>query len=184
MKTIILVTGLPGSGKTAVSSCIREARIPVFIMGDIIREEIRKRGLEFNNRNSELVAVQLRKEQGTDFVAKKMGEKINAVDDAVVCVDGAREISEAEYLSKFGKLVLLVVKSPDRIRYQRLVEAGGYKKPRNYEEFLWRSEQESGRGMGELVGTDKYDRRVIENDGSLDELKEKVKKILKEIINK
>jgi len=36
---VIVITGLPGSGKTIASDMAREMGLPVITMGDVIREE-------------------------------------------------------------------------------------------------------------------------------------------------
>jgi adenylate kinase family enzyme len=43
----IILAGMPGSGKSLFSTVAKECcGIPVYVMGDIIREEVVKRGLE------------------------------------------------------------------------------------------------------------------------------------------
>ena len=180
-KTIILVTGLPGSGKTAASSHIRSKGIPTFLLGDIFREEMRKRGLEFTNVNSERVAVQVRKEHGMDYAARKTGEKIKRLDNMLVCVDGARDMFELRRLASFGKLILVIIDAPEKIRYKRLVNAGGYKRPKSYEEFLWRAKEELKRGMAKIIHTHKYEKYVIRNKSTKYELKRKIDELLENI---
>ena len=77
-KTIILaVTGLPSSGKGTFSEIAESHGIKKFIMGDVIREECRKRGLEVNRESSDFVMVELRKEKGKDAVAVITLEWVN-----------------------------------------------------------------------------------------------------------
>jgi len=46
---LILIAGMPGSGKSIVSSIARELGLPVYVMGDVVREEARRRGIEPTN---------------------------------------------------------------------------------------------------------------------------------------
>lgn len=39
----ILVAGMPGSGKSIVAEAARELGLPVYTMGDVVREEALKR---------------------------------------------------------------------------------------------------------------------------------------------
>ena len=48
---IIFIVGMPGSGKSVFKEKANEMNIPVFSSGDIIREEIKKRKMEYNENN-------------------------------------------------------------------------------------------------------------------------------------
>jgi len=181
MKIILIITGLPGAGKTAASSHIRKTGIPVFLTGDVIREEMKKRGMEFNNANSERVAVEVRKEHGMDYPSRKTAEKIEKLDEELVCVDGPRDMYEIRYFARIAMVMIAIIKSPDRVRYQRLVRAGGYKKPKSYEEFLWRANEELKRGMKEVIGTREYEKHVIINDSTKEEMYKKIDILIEEI---
>jgi dephospho-CoA kinase len=181
MKKIIAVTGLPGAGKTAVSRIINQREIPVFITGDITREEMTRRGMEHSNENSEKIARQMREEFGMEFATKKSWEKAEKMTDEIVCLEGLRDIHELRFLKEQGKTMLIVVSAPDKVRYDRLVKGKGYKHPKNFEEFVWRSENEAERGMQELMNTQEIKKYTIINDGSLEELGTKVDKILEYI---
>ena len=45
---LVIVTGMSGAGKSGVAQAFHDVGIPVIVMGDVIREETRKRGLEPN----------------------------------------------------------------------------------------------------------------------------------------
>ena len=51
MSRVLVLTGLPGSGKSVASEIAEKMGIPVFTMGDVIRTETAKRGLEPNGDN-------------------------------------------------------------------------------------------------------------------------------------
>ncbi|HEX59524.1 MAG TPA: hypothetical protein ENF26_05205, partial [Methanomicrobia archaeon] len=48
---IIAFVGAPASGKTEAANVARELGIPVISMGDVIREELRRRGLPLTDEN-------------------------------------------------------------------------------------------------------------------------------------
>ncbi len=181
MRKIMIITGLPGSGKTTVSSYIREKGIPVFLSGDVIRDEMKRRGLEFNNRNSEMVASDIRKKYGMDYPTRKTGEKIKKVKAELVCVDGPRDVFEVRYLTKLGHVILLIVEAPEKIRYQRFANMKGYKRVKNYEEFKWRDSEELKRGMKELIETDEFEKYRIKNDGSMQKVRKSVDAFLEKL---
>ena len=66
---VIGVTGLPGSGKSVVSRVAKKLDIPLVRMGDVIREEAKKR-----NQTTGEIAVELRKEYGDFIVAERCVE--------------------------------------------------------------------------------------------------------------
>ena len=72
------ISGLPGSGKSLVSEMAIEKGAMIVSMGDIIREEAKKRG-----ESTKDTAQNLRKEFGQFIVAeltiKKINEKIEVI---------------------------------------------------------------------------------------------------------
>ncbi|MEM0501775.1 MAG: AAA family ATPase, partial [Ignisphaera sp.] len=65
-KLVIVVAGMPGSGKSTLSMVAGELNIEVVNLGDIVREEVMRRGLEQNLENLLKVAKQLRENLGND----------------------------------------------------------------------------------------------------------------------
>lgn len=181
-KTILVVVGLPGSGKSEVSDYIRSKGIPMFRTGDVIREEVVNRGMELTIKNQEAISKKLREEEGMDAPARRTGEKIKAADSGLICVEGPRDMHEISYLAGLGRLVLLVVDAPDELRFERLKNRGGSRDPKTREEFEWRDRSERERGQGEVLATEKYPKHVIENTGSREELRRKVDKVLKKLL--
>ena len=48
---IIAVTGMPFSGKTEVVKIAKKMNIEIIRMGDLVWEEVKKRGLKLSDRN-------------------------------------------------------------------------------------------------------------------------------------
>jgi dephospho-CoA kinase len=66
----IILAGMPGSGKSLFSIVAKECcGIPVYVMGDIIREEVVKRGLEPTQENNARIAAELRERYGSNVIA-------------------------------------------------------------------------------------------------------------------
>lgn len=69
-KQIIAVVGLPGAGKTvAVNRGMEKTGWPKIYFGDLILDEVKKRGLEVNEKNERAVREGLRAEQGMGICA-------------------------------------------------------------------------------------------------------------------
>jgi len=101
MKVIAFV-GMPGAGKTEASGVARGLGLPVVIMGDVLREEVKSRGLAPTDENIGGAANRLRKEEGMDAIAKRCIPKIEAYEGkaGAVVVDGIRGIAEVETFKK------------------------------------------------------------------------------------
>ena len=121
MKVIAFV-GMPGAGKSEASAVAREAGMPVVIMGDVLRDEVRERGLPPTDENIGAVANQLRKDEGMDAIAKRCIPKIEALNARVVVVDGIRGIAEVETFKRaFGdNFTLVKIDAPFELRLERL----------------------------------------------------------------
>ena len=76
MNKIIAVIGMCGSGKSeAVKYFEQNGYIKVYF-GEVVIEELKRRGLEINEKNERLVREDLRKEYGMGVMAIKSIDKI------------------------------------------------------------------------------------------------------------
>lgn len=121
MKVIAFV-GMPGAGKSEASAVAREMGLPVIIMGDVLREEVKNRGLPPTDENIGATANQLRKEEGMDAIARRCIPKIEALRSRVVVIDGIRGIAEVEEFKRAfgGNFVLVKIDAPFELRLERL----------------------------------------------------------------
>jgi len=187
VKTILVVTGLPGSGKSEVSDYIKSLGIPMLRSGDVIREEVMRRGLELNTKNSEMISRKLREEEGMDAPVRRVGEQIKSVKADLMCVEGPRDMHEIGYLATLGSVVILIVDAPIKTRFERSVGRKGSRlepktrDPKDMEEFKWRDKKERERGMDQLTSTSKYPRHVIDNSGTKAKLKANVRKLVESL---
>ena len=75
-KIVVGLTGMPGSGKSLVVSAARLIGYDVVVMGDIVREEAKNRGLELNPKNIGKVMLELRENCGASVIADKCIAKV------------------------------------------------------------------------------------------------------------
>ena len=179
---IIAFVGLPLSGKSTASSVAREMGIPVVTMGDIVREEVRKRGLELTDENAGKVASELREKEGMDAIAKRCLPRVREAGKGkgVVVIDGIRGIAEVERFKKaFGDdFVLIAIESPVELRFERA-------RKRNREDdqgissiddLRRRDEREISWGMLDAM---KVANLTVENVSDIEDFKDKIRNILK-----
>mgnify|MGYP001626225501 CR=1 FL=1 len=171
---VIVITGLPGSGKTIVSDTVREMGLPVLTMGDIIREEASKSGI-----SSSKASVVLRLRYGTRAIAYKTIQRITGSD--VIVIDGARSIREIEAIEEAlsVKVILVYVVAPWKARFERLLKRARPDDPKTLEDFLMRDLRELRYGLGDLIARADY---ILVNDSTIEEFREKVRKLFNTLL--
>ena len=176
---IIAFVGMPGSGKSAAADVARDLKIPVVVMGDVIREEAARRGLEPTDRNLGAVGGDLRDKEGPDAIATRCLAKIRATGAPVVVVEGIRSRSEVELFREgFDDFELVEVFVPDDIRLARIASRGRSDDANESDlakAVADRDARELSWGMGEAIRA--ADLR-IENSGSVAEFEGKVREVL------
>lgn len=176
---VVAVTGMPGSGKSTVARVIaRRLGYPLISMGDIVREEVARRGLEVNVQNIERVARELRVERGPGVVAEIVVEKARSLNSPGIVVDGVRSLDEIRILSRLGKVYIVAVHSPPSLRFKRLLERGREGDVVSWEDFRLRDEANLELGVGNVIALADY---MIVNDSSLEELVEEAERVAGEI---
>ncbi len=182
---IIAFVGLPLSGKSTAAKVAEEMGIPVVVMGDVVREEVRRRGLELTDENAGKVATELRRKEGMDAIAKRIIPKVRELgkEHGAVVIDGIRGIAEVERLKKeFGDdFVLINIESPLELRFQRALKRKREDDVKSIEDLKKRDERELSWSMEEAMKIADF---TIENTSDLESFKEKVRKVLDSVIEK
>ncbi|SMO78741.1 AAA family ATPase [Halorubrum cibi] len=177
---VIGTVGLPGSGKGEAASVAEAAGVPVVVMGDVIREECRERGLDPAEHHGRIAGV-LREEEGDDAIAARTIPRIREAaeerDADTVLVDGLRSTVELErFREAFGDgFTLVAVHAPFELRAERLGERGRDDSDSDLEALRERDEREIDLGLGETL---EHADVEIDNTGTLDAFRERVREVL------
>ncbi|RLG78043.1 MAG: dephospho-CoA kinase [Thermoprotei archaeon] len=175
-RCIILVAGLPGSGKSVLTEVARRAGIPVIVMGDIVREELARRRLEFTAQNLLKVAQELRNIYGPEAIAVLTSNKIDSIRSPFVVVDGVRSLDELNFFKKkFQKVLLVAIHASPHTRFRRIVQRHREGDPRNWEEFVERDLKELSWGLGNVIALADI---MLINEGEIQNFVEECRKIL------
>jgi dephospho-CoA kinase len=171
---IVLLVGMPGSGKEEFKKVAMELGWEVVSMGDVVRNYTTSLGLELNEKNVGSVASRERETKGMDIWARRTLEKIK---NKKTVVDGIRNREEVEFFKKnLGeKLVLVAILSSEKTRFKRIINRGRPDDVKNIEEFEERDRRELSWGLGNVISKSDY---FIVNEGTLEEFKEKVRSFL------
>lgn len=176
-KKIIALVGMCGSGKSEAAAVIEQAGYVKVHFGAITIEEIRKRGLEVDEKNERAVREELRKIHGMAAYAILSLPKIeDALKTSNVLIDGLYSWSEYKVIKKkFGDRLLVVAlfstakERKARMKIRKI-------RPLTEDEVDSRdcSEIENLEKGGPIAIAD----HTIVNDKTIEDLKEKVRRLL------
>lgn len=175
---VLSICGLPGSGKTTAIKAIENLGI-VVSMGDIVRNEAKKRNMEPSGNNIGKIAKKLREEGGPAIIAEKCVELIKMENEEVIIVDGVRSLSEVNVFRKFWKFPIIAVISHEEKRLKRLFERSRSDDPKSLEELKVRDKREIEFGLDKVLENADY---IIQNNSSIKDLKKKTRKLVVSII--
>ncbi len=177
-KRVIALSGMPGAGKGVASQAAKDLGLEVLVLGDVIREETQRRGLEPNPKNMGNVMLQVRANEGPAVVAKRLLPKIEASTSPLVIVEGIRSQDELHELkSKFAVVTVAIHASP-KTRFQRLLSRGRSDDPKNWDTFYERDNRELNVGLGHVIALADV---VLLNEGTISELQSSIKAALSKL---
>lgn len=176
MKVVVL-TGMPGSGKEEFVQVARSLGYDVVRMGDVVREEAARRSVPTNDKGIGGFASSERQEHGYDIWAKRCLPHVRA---ERTIIDGSRGMDELEVFRKaFGDHVKLVaLHTSPTPRFERLGSRDRADAPRTWEEFLERDRRELSWGLGSLIALADV---MLVNESSLDEFKASARRVLEDL---
>jgi dephospho-CoA kinase len=120
-------------------------------MGDVIRAETKRRGLEPDAVNTGEVMRLLRKESGDSAVADLCLQTIAKLKTERVVVDGIRSMAEVDAFRRKATVLLVAVDASPERRFELLKERGRKDDPLTYEMFVERDRRELGVGIGRAI---------------------------------
>jgi dephospho-CoA kinase len=175
-KLVVGLAGMPGSGKSLVVDAARELGYAIIVMGDVIREETAKRGLDLTPQNVGKVMLELRAEGGNTVVASKCIPKIEEQANSRILVDGLRSLYEVDaFKEHFTKFTVAAVHASPETRFNRLFSRRRSDDPDGWDVFHERDMRELSVGLGNVIAMAE---QLIVNDKSAEEVKDTIKEAL------
>jgi len=182
-KALILIVGLPGSGKSFAASMIKKHfHAKVFETGDIIREEIKRRGLPYTPENDKKVRLWFHSGR-EHLIVERLWKKMKSANGLVVLV-GLRSLKELAMLKKLyrNKIFLIKITSSFKARAQREIERGRFGKNESIKYLKQRDKSE----LSDLVGLKhllkKADYTIDNSNLTKRQMEAKVIKLVKSIL--
>ena len=173
------ISGLPGSGKSLVSDMASEKGAIIVSMGDIIREEAKKRG-----ESTKDTARNLREEHGQYIVSELTINKIKELEKQgnqnPIIVEGIRSHHEVEmFKDNFDNFIILSIFANPDLRFKRLQNRMREDDSKDYKEFQKRDQMELDFGIGNVIALSD---KIIINESDMESYKKEIEIFLKEFI--
>lgn len=175
---VVALCGMPGSGKGEFTDNAISMDIPVFSMGDVVRETFKKQCPDSDPSETGEFADQQRREHGDDIWAKRLMDKINReAAGGLVLIDGLRSRYESELFStEWGdKYIVLAIHSSPSTRYNRLKNRGREDDPSSRGQFYIRDLRELKWGLGDVIALADV---MVLNEGTVTDIREKGREML------
>lgn len=179
---IVAFVGLPGAGKSSAVDHITTKGYPKVYFGGVILDAMSEAGLVHNEENEKIFREEIRKNEGKDFVVKRIIKQIHDLADAGqhrIVADGLYSWTEYKSLKhEFpGELNVFAVVAAKKLRHRRL--ANRPLRPLTFAEADERdwAEIENLEKGGPIAIADHY----IINNGSIEHMYEQIDTALNEI---
>lgn len=175
---IVIITGMPGAGKSELATAFKEVGVPVIVMGDVIREEARRRGLEPTPVNTKKIMLDLRKKDGMGAVALRCIDSLKNEESDLIIIEGCRSIAEVDVFNEYAEEAKIIcVHSSPSVRFQRLKDRGRDDAPQEWVTFRERDLREISVGLGGVISLSDI---MLVNEGTLEAFHEIIKDIVAE----
>lgn len=179
-KLIVGLTGMPGSGKDAALSRVKDF-FQVYRMGDIVIEEAKRRNLEITTENIGNIATELRNKEGPGAIASRLVDKIymDKIEGDIIFINGIRSMYEVEIFKKhFKNFFLINIHASPETRFKRVLKRKREDDAVDRKIFDEKDKRELSWGLGDVIALAD---RVIENEATEEELMRRFRDLLLEI---
>ena len=180
---IIGLTGRNGSGKGEAVRFLQHKSFYPHSLSDVIREEVRVRGMEITRERLIEVGTELRSQGGTSVLAERVLKKIEP--DKNYVIDSFRHPDEVKAFRLRPDFRLLRVDATAEVRFQRVRDRGRERDATTVEEFLELESREEAavdwHGQ-QLIAVEEIADFTISNNGSLGQLQDQISDLLKRLI--
>ena len=186
---IIAVVGMTGSGKTDVANLFVEHGYEYVRFGQAVLDEVMRQGLEVNEKNERTVRENMRSTHGMAAMAKFLIPIFDKLTKTTkVVADGLYSWEEYQLLKEKYQddIIILAICSRPEIRYQRLAQRKLIKDDKKAINRPTTPVQSKSRDHSEIENLHKAgpiamaDFTII-NEGTKEELREKVEELIKKL---
>jgi dephospho-CoA kinase len=120
---IFIIVGMPASGKNIARAYAESKQISYFATGDLVRVEVKKRGLNPTPENTGQVSTELRGKDGMGVTRLALASALQSGHKAVF-LEGMRSWPEIELIREKAEGILIAFIAPREIRLKRVAARG------------------------------------------------------------
>jgi dephospho-CoA kinase len=135
---------MPGAGKSTIAEGLQSKGYEIINMGNIVREEAKKRNLESTRENLGKLMLELREKNGPGAIAELVKPQIESSTSNV-------SNDEIQVLKKYGTVKLLAVHASTDTRFDFLQKRGRSDDPQTKQHFEERDNRELGVGVSNSI---------------------------------
>jgi len=180
---ILIIVGLPGSGKSIAAGIIKKKFDAAIVhSGDVVREEINKRGLKYTPKTDALVAHWFHTSGREKLMAKRVWDKVRKSKKKVIVIEGFRSPKDFYYLKKFSKTkpFVIAVNASFKVRAKRELKRGRFGKEETINYLRTREKLEKSHGIDELIK--KSDYKIDNTKLTIKQMENKIVKLVKNLL--
>jgi dephospho-CoA kinase len=122
----LALVGMPGAGKTVCARHLDQQGYYTFRFGQIVVDEVARRGWPLNPENERIVREEFRQQEGINAIARRALPYLKAAlaQRPCIVIDGLYGFGEYKLLQEElpGTMAVVAVVSERGLRYQRLAE--------------------------------------------------------------
>ena len=174
------LTGKTGSGKSVVAEYFQDKGYEFYSLSDMIREEIRSKGLEVTRENLIATGRRLREEGGPSALADRVRQKFQENHNYII--DSIRNPAEVKSLQQAPEFKLIYVDADQKVRFERVVSRKREGDPLDFDKFVelenkeLQSDNPAAQQLNQTIALADV---TVHNNGTIEELIEQLDHILK-----
>lgn len=181
---VIGITGTLGAGKgTVVDYLVNKKGFRHYSVSGYLKDKLIKKHLEPNRDNLQIIANQIRKRYGPDYITKKLFKKAKKENTNAI-IESIRNPKEAEFIKSQKNGYLFAVNATQKTRYLRIQKRASEKDNITFKEFKEQEKRElqsKNPNAQNLPKCIKMADFKFDNGGTIKKLYEKVEKVLAKI---
>lgn len=182
-KVVIGIVGEMGAGKGEAAKYLQEKYGGVaFKFSTVMRDVLERLYLPQTRENLQTLSTVLRQTYGDDLFAKTMAQDVASSTSPVIVTEGIRRPSDMAHLSKLPAFHLIAITTDEKIRFDRIHNRNenANDATMTWDEFKIASTAEAETKIREIADGAEF---TVNNDGTKDDLHQKLDAIMAQIKN-
>jgi len=178
MKKVIIIVGMPGSGKSLGANILgKKLKAKPVHSGNIIRDEIKKRGWKYTPETDRKIQTYFHSKGREKLLIKKLWSKVKKKKGNII-IEGMRSPKQLRYLRKHTDYIIVAVKSPFVIRAKRAMKRKRFGVLQTMKYLRQRDKNETNLGVRKLINIADY---KISNKTTKKRLENKLSRLAKQL---